>query len=380
MELSRMAAKTWQTVVLCLVVSSLRAAESDGTRHVVVQDARVAGCPRPALIKKMGTFDIFVVEANPVVFKGRLWLMEYIRHFKDGRHHRDNNTGESYFRFLDMDDMKTVTPAFARGLHFGNAFVHGERVYVTATDGAGAGVYMTESDDLVHWTEPRRILNGEGWKVYNTTMCRVDGTFVLSFELGKPLDKVGVGFTMFFAVSGDLKDWKTVDGAAMGRDRYTGAPMLRYHDGWFYYFHLERDGQKPGCFVTRVSRSRDLRKWELSPAIVLGYDEEDRRLHPSGRFSEEEKARIAAAKDVNASDLDMCEFGGKLRMFYSWGDQHGNEFSALAEADCTEREFCESFFPVPVERPAETSLVTELGERVTAGNAWGEHPRPQMGR
>ena len=41
----------------------------------------------------------------------------------------------------------------------------------------------------------------------------------------------------------------------------------------------------------------------------------------------------------------MCEFGGKLVCFYSWGNQRGKAFSALAEADCTEREFCESFFP-----------------------------------
>lgn len=151
-------------------------------------------------IEKKGTFDIFVVEANPVVFKGKLWLMEYIRDFGNGLRHRDNLTGKSYFRFLDMADMKTVTPAFGAGLHMGNAFVHEGRVYVTATGGRGGGqVYIMESDDLVHWSEPRVILEGEGWKAYNTTLCRAGDTFVLSFELGEPKDMVGVGFTMFFA-------------------------------------------------------------------------------------------------------------------------------------------------------------------------------------
>jgi len=337
--------------------------------------------PVSTKIEKKGTFDIFVVEANPVVFKGKPYLMEYIRDFKNGLHHRDNLTGDSYFRFLDLEDMKTVTPAFAPGLHFGNAFVHGDRVYVTATPGWGGGdVLLTESDDLVHWTEPRVILSGKGWKTYNTTMCRAGDTFVLSFELGEPLDMVGEGFTMFFAVSHDLKTWKVVEGAVMGKDRYTGAPMLRYHDGWFYFFHLERDGDKPGCFVTRVSRSRNLRKWELSPKTVLGYDDEDRKLHPAGRFSEAEKSRIATAKNVNASDLDMCEYGGKLRLFYSWGDQNGNEFSSLAEANCTEQAFCESFFDVAANRPDATPLTTPWGEKVTAANAWREYPRPQMVR
>ena len=45
-----------------------------------------------------------------------------------------------------------------------------------------------------------------------------------------------------------------------------------------------------------------------------------------------------------ASDLDMCEWNGKLVCLYSWGNQRGCEFSALAEANCTEKEFFESFF------------------------------------
>ena len=53
---------------------------------------------------------------------------------------------------------------------------------------------------------------------------------------------------------------------------------------------------------------------------------------------------VAAAKDINVSDHDFCEYGGKLLCSYSWGDQRGHEYLALAEADCTEREFCESYF------------------------------------
>ena len=32
------------------------------------------------MLKKLGTIDIFIVEANPIVFKGRPWLMQYIRY------------------------------------------------------------------------------------------------------------------------------------------------------------------------------------------------------------------------------------------------------------------------------------------------------------
>jgi hypothetical protein len=171
---------------------------------------------------------------------------------------------------------------------------------------------------------------------------------VLSFELGAPKALVGQAFTMFFAESTDLRNWKVVDGAAMGRDRYTGAPMLRYFGGWFYFFHVE--GNYSNGFQTMVARSRNLKDWEFSPHVVLDYDLDDRKIHPAARFNAKELKEIAAAANINTSDLDMCEFRGRLVCFYSWGNQRGKEFSALAEADCTEREFCESFFPA--EKPA----------------------------
>lgn len=295
----------------------------------------------PIRLTKLGTFDIQIVEANPIVFKGRPLLMEYIR--SASPKYRFNNTGRSYFRFLDLCDMKTVTPAFGHGLHMGNAFVDGDRVIVTAVEEWGKGrFYQMESGDLVHWSEPRVILENPEWKGYNTTVCKADGRYVLSFELGAPQRIVGRLFTMFFAESTNLRNWKFIEGARMGEDRYTGAPMLRYYDGWFYYFHLQ-GGYRNG-FKTRVARSRDLRRWEFSPHVVLDFGPEDKLLHPVSEFTDAEKAYIAGAKDVNASDLDMCEFDGRLICFYSWGNQKGNEFSALAEADCTEREFCESFF------------------------------------
>ena len=312
-------------------------------------------CPKgacgggPIRLRKKGTFDIFIVEANPIVFRGRLWLMEYIRWERPDKKYRFNDTGDSYFRFLDLSDMKTVTQAFGKGLHMGNAFVAGDRVVVTAVENWGKGrFYILESSDLVHWSEPRPILENPAWRGYNTTMCRAGDRYVLSFELGAPKELVGSAFTMFFAESTDLRNWKLVEGARMGADRYTGAPMLRHHGGWFYYFHLEYFGSPDGrrrCYRTCVARSRDLRSWEFSPHTVLDPDADDRLIHPSASFTAEELGDIAAAEDVNASDLDMCEWNGRLVCFYSWGNQRGREFSALAEADCTEREFCESFFP-----------------------------------
>ena len=124
-----------------------------------------------------------------------------------------------------------------------------------------------------------------------------------------------------------------------GREFYTGSPCLRHFGGYYYFFYLNDK------FRMRVVRSRDLRSWELSPRVVLDFDENDRRLYPGIAFTDEEKERIRTSEDINASDFDMCEWKGDLIISYSWGDQRGKEFLALAKVrGATEREFCESFF------------------------------------
>ena len=54
--------------------------------------------PKRPEIRKLGTLDVDMVEATPVVFKGRLYRFEYVR--KD---YKPNTTGDSYFRFIDVE-------------------------------------------------------------------------------------------------------------------------------------------------------------------------------------------------------------------------------------------------------------------------------------
>ena len=53
---------------------------------------------------------------------------------------------------------------------------------------------------------------------------------------------------------------------------------------------------------------------------------------------------IEHAVDCNNSDFDLCCFAGKPHIVYSWGNQYGKEFLALAEYDGTMEEFLQSFF------------------------------------
>ena len=168
-------------------------------------------------IIRTGTIDADIVEANPIVFRGRLYLFEYIREtYYD-------NPGPSFFRFMDLAD-GTFTPPFAHGLHMGNAFAAGDKVYVTAVEKwGGSRFYITESADLRHWSEPRVILEDPAWEGYNTSCCRAGDRFVLAFELGKPLEMVGVPFTMFFAESTDMQHFRVLPDAVFGAGFYTGA-------------------------------------------------------------------------------------------------------------------------------------------------------------
>ena len=310
----------------------------------VVFSGLVAGVAlaSPVALKKLGTIDEFIVEANPIVFKGKPYLCEYIRYFSPTKRYSGNDLGTSYFRFRDLADLKMSTPPCGKGLHMGNAFVAGDRVIITCVEGWGKGrFYQLESTDLVHWSEPRVILSGEGWAGYNTSVCKAGDRYVMVFELGKPRDTVGRPFTMFFAESTDLKEWRQLPDAVYGKEFYTGSPMLRYFSGWFYFFYLE--SQKDG-YRQRVARSRDLKDWTLSPATVLSFDADDKKIHPKAVLTVAQREKVAMAKNRNASDLDMCEWKGQLICSYSWGDQKGTEFLALAEAATTERQFCERFF------------------------------------
>ncbi len=296
----------------------------------------------PDFIHKLGTIDGDIVEANPIVWRDKLYIFEYIRYQSETKRYYGNREHASYFRFLDVET-GVPGPAFGHGLHMGNAFATPDRIIVTAVENWGKSrFYELQSDDLVHWTSPRVILENPAWEGYNTSVCRTDSGYVMAFELGAPSDLVGVPFTMFFAESTDLVQWRTIPGAVFGRDIYTGGPMLRWFDGYYYMFYL--GGGYDRGFETVVARSRDLQHWvwsERNP--VLGYGDADRVADPTCPASQQ--ARLADAENINASDLDMCEFQGRLEFVYSWGNQRGTEFLARATASgLTERQFCERFF------------------------------------
>jgi hypothetical protein len=287
------------------------------------------------LIVKTGTIDCDLVETTPVVFKDKVYRFEYVR-----PGYWNNSTGDSYFRFVDHKTGEP-TPPFAKGFHLGSAFVYNDTVYVTAVDiWDGERVFIFTSGDLKNW-DRRLAFELPGYGIFNTSMTKAEDKFVLMFEIGKPKEVTGVRFTARFATSPDMQDWEILPADRnYAKDRYTAPHCLRYLDGWFYNFYLEaHEG-----YEMRVVHSKDLIHWESSPLDpVLKASEEDKQI-ANDNLSVELRERINVAENRNNSDLDFCEYNGKLIINYSWGNQRGEEFLAEAAYDGTMEQFLRGWF------------------------------------
>ncbi len=289
-------------------------------------------------IKKLGTLDLLMVETTPVAFKDRLYRFEYVRD-----NYPANKTGASYFRFIDVESGK-ATPAFAKGQHLGCAFVKGETLYAFGVDKwGGSKVSVFWSNDMEKW-EQRLALHLPGWELFNTSVCKAHGRYVMAVEVGAPKEVVGVPFTIFFAESKDLLAWKLLPQECVySKDKYTACPALRYVDGYFYMLYLE--ARPDPTYETHIVRSKDLKRWEssrLNP--VLAFFEDDKKI-ANPKLTAKQREAIARAKNVNNSDLDLCEYKGKTVIYYSWGNQQGTEFLAEAVYEGTLADFLRSFFP-----------------------------------
>jgi hypothetical protein len=289
-------------------------------------------------IRKLGTIDLLMVETTPVVFKSAVYRFEYVR-----ENYYANKTGASYFRFVDVATGKP-TPAFAKGQHLGCAFVDGDTVYAFGVDKwGGSKITRFQSKDLDQWAE-RPALTVPGWGLYNTSVCGADGRYVMAIEVGAPKEVVGVPFTTFFAESKDLLEWKLLPKECVySKEKYTACPALHYLDGYFYMIYLEA---RPGpTYESHIVRSKDLIRWEssrLNP--VLAHSEEDKTI-ANPKLSADQQKAITQARNINNSDLDLCEYQCKTIIYYSWGNQQGTEFLAEAAYEGSLASFLRRFFP-----------------------------------
>jgi hypothetical protein len=294
--------------------------------------------PQRPSIRKLGTLDLLMVETTPVVFRDRLYCFQYVR--KD---YHANKTGDSYCRFIDIETGKATT-GFAKGYDLGCAFADGDAMWVFGVDSwDGENIAVFRSNDLEQW-EQHSALKLPGWGLFNTSVCKGGDRYVMAIEVGRPPEVVGVPFTMRFAESKNLLDWKLLPAECVyTKERYSACPALRFLDGWFYMLYLEA---RPGpSYETHIVRSKDLMHWDLSRFNpVLKASPADKRI-ANPKLTAEQRAKIAGAVNLNNSDMDLCEFRGKTIITYSWGNQQGTEFLAEAVYDGSLASLLKGFFP-----------------------------------
>jgi hypothetical protein len=307
--------------LLCASLSPIRAADFD----------------RPT-VRKLGTIDVGLVEATPVVFKDRLYRFEYVR-----KEYHGNTTDDTYFRFIDVVTGKP-TPAFAQGFDLGCAYAEGGTMWAFGVDNwDGTKIVAFRSEDLEHWEE-FPSLELPGWGLFNTSVCKANDRYVMAIEVGKPAEVVGVPFTTRFAESRDLKAWKLLpEDRVFTKERYSACPSIRLLGGQFFMTYLEA---RPGPrYETFIVRSPDLIHWESSPLNPILAASDGDKVIANPKLSVDQQKRIRDAVDLNNSDVDFCEHHGKTIILYSWGNQQGTEFLAEAIYEGSLESFLGEFFP-----------------------------------
>jgi len=297
-------------------------------------------------IVKHGTIAVGVVETTPVVWHGKLLRFEWVRNQRWGLHHNVAANKIGCLRFVDMETNEGTTP-FAFDHSFGCCYEENDVMYVVATRGGGGNQVLDlyVSTDLEHWEESTALTFPDTIQVYNTSICKGPDGYIMAIEIGGDHPAVGTAFTIVYAKSADCRHWVMMDMMqySYDRGRYTACPVIRYYDGFYYMINLEA---LPGPhYVPYIVRTRDLEHYELGiKNPVFWYDDDDKKIERPAYFTDAEIEEIQNAVDINASDVDFCEYNGKTVILYSWGNQRGLEYLAWAEYDGTPEAWCKSFF------------------------------------
>ncbi len=232
-------------------------------------------------------------EVSPVVWKGRLCLLESIRPATGG-------TAKDYYLSLKDAQTRQEIARCGEGYGLASAFVENGRLYVYASrwsPDTWRDVTVFYSSDLVHW-EQAVAIRGEHEGIFNSSVCKGRGGYVMVYESNDP---AWPAFTVKLATSKDLIHWTKLPRATFGTDRYTACPCIRYARGWYYVLYTEHRAPR-WWFETYITRSRDLIHWELSAANPV--------LRPEG-----------PDEGINTSDPDLVEWEGNTLLYYAVGDQ-----------------------------------------------------------
>jgi len=258
-------------------------------------------------------------ELSGVIWNGRLCHMACVRPGSGG-------SIEDYY--LELKDAETgeELAKFAQGYGLACAYVRNGIFYAFASRYENSNwndVTLFKSSDLRHW-EKKIVIQQENENLFNTSVCDGPEGFVMAYESSDPQYPP---FTVKFAVSDDLENWTKVPDAVFGTNRYTACPCIRYVNGYYYVLYLENRSPRH-YYETYITRSTDLKRWELSSANPV--------LRP-----------IEIDDCINASDPELAEFNGKTYIYFAVGDQLTWMNIKQAIHNGSLASFCEQWYEQP---------------------------------
>lgn len=274
---------------------------------------------RPAKFTNRRVVRRELCELSPFIWNGRLCHMDCVRPGSGG------SVEDYYLRFTDAETGEELGRC-AEGYGLASIIVEAGSAYVFASrwvNGDWRDVTMFRSRDLKSW-ESRLAVQGENEGIFNTSVCKGPDGFVMTYESSDPAYPA---FTVKFARSDDLETWTKLPESTFGTNRYTACPCIRYADGYYYVLYLERRSPRH-VFETYITRSADLRHWELSAANPV--------LRAEG-----------LDEGVNASDPELVELDGLTRVYFAVGDQLTWMNLKSADYPGTLAEFLASWFELP---------------------------------
>jgi len=232
-------------------------------------------------------------ELSGVMWRNRLYHMACVRPPSGG-------TPEDYYLELMDAEKGGERVRFAQGYGLACAHVFDDIFYAYASrwdNDTWNDVTLFKSSDLKHW-EQKLVLKQEREHIFNTSVCDAPDGFVMAYESDDPRYPP---FTVKFAFSEDLETWTKVPDAIFGTNRYAACPCIRYVNGYYYVLYLEHRTPRH-YFETYITRSKDLKHWELSSANPV--------LRP-----------MEIDDGINASDPEVVEYRDGTYIYYAVGDQ-----------------------------------------------------------
>lgn len=294
-------------------------------------------------IKKLGACSPYG-EMTPFVFEGRLMRLE-LRDDTKGLDAYDESIG---FVIRDVESGNIISEG-GKGHYYFSGLMDGDTFYIFCVESkkpsfSGDTVKVFITKNLVDFEE-KNLFKREGFSFFNTAPVKCDDGYALAVEANEPAELVGIPFTCFFAKSKNLIDWEFLpDDTAFPRHRYIGGPCMKYSEGWYYLFGVT---ELPCARYTNyLYRTKDFYTWEVgkyNPFLMPS--NEDKLISPrAAGFTESFLDEIKTGFNIDNSDVDLCDYNGKVYINYSVGNQLGFYYMCEAEYDGTVAELLRRFF------------------------------------